>query len=81
MGTKQAVFFFQKALDFTVILIELVLVVSGGCAKDFPGSLVNCIPEGRPLLLNTVKVWLEVFEFAFQVVLEPFCLMRAFQCG
>ncbi len=81
VGTKQAVFFFQKALDFTVILIEPVLVVSGGCAEDFQGSRVNCIPEGRPLLLNTVKVWLEVLEFAFQVVLECFCLLRAFQFG
>ena len=81
MGTEQVVFFFQNTLDFAVILIEPVLVVSGGCAGDFQGSQVNCITERRPLLLNTVEVWLEVLEFAFQVELEFFCLLRAFQFG
>ena len=74
-------FFLQKTLDFMVILIEPVLVLSGGCAEDFQGSRVNCIPEASPLLLKTVEVWLEVLEFAFQVELEFFCLLRAFQFG
>ncbi len=74
-------FFFQKALDFAFILIEPVLVVSAGCAEDFQGRRVNCIPEGRPLLSNTVGVLLEVLEFAFHVVLEFFSILRSFQFG
>ena len=81
VGIKEVVFFFQNTLDFAVILIEPDLVVPGGYAEDFQGSRVNCIPEGQPLLLKTVEVWLEVLGFAFHVELEFFCPLRAFQFG
>ncbi len=56
-------------------------MASGGCAEDFQGSRVNCIPEGRQFLLNTADIWLEVLEFAFHVELEFFCLLMTFQFG
>ena len=38
--------------------------------KNFQGSAVDCIPEGRPFLHSTVVNGLKVSEFAVQVQLK-----------
>lgn len=42
VGSVEFVLFFQQCLNFGIILVEPVLVVSGSRAKHLEGSRVNC---------------------------------------
>ena len=49
--------------------------------KNFQGSAVDCIPEGRPFLHSTVVNGLKVSEFAVQVQLKFLSFLGTFEFG